>query len=62
MIGKSVLELGCGPGLNSIIAAIAGASFVCCSDGDEMSVELAEENFKINLGDCSHCVLCGTII
>ena len=47
--GKSVIELGCGPGLNSIIAILAGAALVYCSDGDDASVELARENFEGNI-------------
>jgi predicted nicotinamide N-methyase len=31
---KSAIEIGCGPGLTSIIAIIAGANRVICSDGD----------------------------
>ena len=47
--GKSVLELGCGPGLNSIAASLARAAFVYCSDGDDASVALACENFVENI-------------
>jgi ribosomal protein L11 methylase PrmA len=47
--GKSVVELGCGPGLNSITATLARAAFVYCTDGDDASVELARENFAENI-------------
>lgn len=47
--GKSVVELGCGPGLNSIAATLARAAFVYCTDGDDASVELAHENFTENI-------------
>ena len=47
--GKSVVELGCGPGLNSIAATLARAAFVYCTDGDDASVELAHENFAENI-------------
>lgn len=49
--GKSVLEIGCGPGLSSIVASLAGAANVFMSDGDPISVSLADENFRTNVPD-----------
>jgi ribosomal protein L11 methylase PrmA len=43
-LGKRVLELGCGPGLCSVVAGLTGASDVIATDGDVKSVELAATN------------------
>ena len=52
--GKDVLELGCGPGLLSIVAGIAGeATSVVATDGDDISVSLTSENIKANNFVCS---------
>ena len=46
---KHVLELGCGPGLLSIVAGLSGvAASVCATDGDDISVALTEENIQAN--------------
>ena len=46
--GKTVLELGCGTGLNSIVASKLGASTVYATDGNGLILELAQENVKLN--------------
>jgi predicted nicotinamide N-methyase len=46
--GKKLIELGSGPGLCSIVAVKAGAKKVLCTDGDPISVALAQENIKAN--------------
>ena len=46
--GISVLDMGCGTGILSIIAAKAGAGSVVAIDPDEWSVRSAKENFKRN--------------
>ena len=52
--GKSVIELGCGPGLASIVAAMGGAKSVLATDGDQISVDLTAKNFKL-LDDITTC-------
>lgn len=46
-----VVELGCGCGLVSIVAAARGAFNVFATDGDEGSLRLARENVEDNLID-----------
>ena len=46
---RSIIELGCGPGLVSIAASMLGARAVLCTDGDPASVALAEHNCEQNL-------------
>ena len=46
---RTVIELGCGPGLVSIAASMLGASAVLCTDGDPASVALAEHNCNESL-------------
>lgn len=48
----TVLELGAGTGLASIVTAHLGAKVVC-TDGDKSAVELARKNCEINLGSNS---------
>jgi predicted nicotinamide N-methyase len=48
---RNVVELGCGPGLVSITAALARASCVVCTDGDQTSLTLAAENVSRNVDD-----------
>jgi predicted nicotinamide N-methyase len=50
---KTVVELGCGPGLAAIGAALAGAAYTIATDGDEESVSLAEANLRTNLSSAS---------
>eukprot|EP00968_Pinguiococcus_pyrenoidosus_P017548 scaffold1747_cov251-Pinguiococcus_pyrenoidosus.AAC.21 len=49
--GKRVVELGCGPGLVAIAAALAKASRVLATDGDAEVLNLAAENFAANLNE-----------
>lgn len=54
--GKRVLELGCGPGLVGIVAAHLKPCRVVLTDGDPVSVALAQRNIEVNglLGeDCT---------
>lgn len=46
--GMSVLDMGCGTGILSIIAAKTGAGSVVAIDPDEWSFQSAKENFKRN--------------
>lgn len=43
-----MLELGCGPGLCSVVAGLTGASDVIATDGDVKSVELTALNISDN--------------
>ncbi len=45
----SCIELGCGPGLTSIVAALANPKNIVATDGDSISVELTNENMKQQL-------------
>lgn len=47
--GKTVIELGSGVGLSSLIASILGASEVVITDGNEDVLKLADENVQNNL-------------
>jgi ribosomal protein L11 methylase PrmA len=47
-LGKRVVELGCGPGLCSVAAGLAGASDVIATDGDDKSVQLTALNISQN--------------
>ncbi len=46
--GMSVLDLGCGSGILSIIAKMLGASFVLGTDVDKNAVKTAAENTEVN--------------
>ena len=46
--GKTVIELGCGPALASIVASLAEALCVVATDGDLKSIELAKRNAGLN--------------
>ncbi|GAB9472267.1 putative methyltransferase [Globisporangium polare] len=48
VLGKRVLELGCGPGLVGIAAAHCGAKSVIITDGDPASVALTQRNIELN--------------
>ncbi len=47
-IGKKVLDVGCGTGILSIMAALRGASKVIATDIDDWSIENSKENFSLN--------------
>jgi predicted nicotinamide N-methyase len=49
LAGKSVLELGAGTGLTSVVCARLGAERVVCTDGDEALLPLTERNVSANL-------------
>lgn len=46
--GMSVLDLGCGSGILSILARKLGASYVLGVDNDKIAVEVAQENVELN--------------
>ncbi len=48
MKGISVLDMGCGTGILSVIAAKTGAGSVVAIDPDEWAFQSAKENFKRN--------------
>lgn len=48
VLGKRVIELGCGPGLVGIAAAHCGAKSVVITDGDPASVALTQRNIELN--------------
>lgn len=50
-LGKRVVEIGCGPGLCSVAAALAGAADVMATDGDHKSVALASLNLSKNCSE-----------
>lgn len=47
--GKRVVELGTGPGLVAVAAAMLGAAEVVATDGDEELLSLTEENLNDNV-------------
>jgi hypothetical protein len=50
---KRVMDLGSGTAVTSIAAAILGAAQVCCTDGDDSVVELANGNVQqATITDC----------
>ena len=48
MRDKCIIELGCGPGLASIVAGHSRAKKVVATDGDKISVDLCNENIELN--------------
>lgn len=48
VFGKRVCEIGCGPGLCSLVASLSGATQVIATDGDAISVELTRKNVESN--------------
>jgi ribosomal protein L11 methyltransferase len=48
MLGKTVLDLGCGSGILGIYAALRGAARVIGYDIDPLAVENSRENFVLN--------------
>ena len=60
--GKSVLDLGCGSGILSIIALLLGAENAVAVDIDEKAVGVAYQNLELNgLPDEKYHVMCGDI-
>ncbi|KAG7357216.1 lysine methyltransferase [Nitzschia inconspicua] len=63
--GRRVVDLGSGTGVTSVAAAILGAAFVACTDGEESVVQLERDNVRhaageinqrtgSNISDCSY--------
>lgn len=48
MRDKNVCELGCGPGLASIVAGRLHAKKAIATDGDKISIDLCKENIGLN--------------
>jgi predicted nicotinamide N-methyase len=48
--GRHVIDLGSGTGVTSIAAALLGAAFVACTDGEEAVVQLERDN----IGHAAH--------
>jgi len=48
VVGKEVLDMGCGTGILAILANKMGAKFVTAIDNDEWACRNAAENFRIN--------------
>jgi predicted nicotinamide N-methyase len=55
ILGKTVLEIGCGGGVASIAAARAGASRVIANDIDPIALAIAQRNFTANKVDIEPC-------
>jgi predicted nicotinamide N-methyase len=51
--GATVLELGAGSGLASIVASRLGSKYVVVSDGDQGSVDIATTNLTTNGIECT---------
>ena len=49
--GKRVIELGCGPGLLSVVSALLGADDVLATDGDAELLPLVMRNVERNVED-----------
>ena len=49
-IKPSIVELGCGPGLVSLVASLhQNCDFILATDGDSITVDLVRENIKQNV-------------
>ena len=59
--GTRLLDIGCGSGILSILAAKMGASFIKAVDYDLTAVENARENFAINKVDCPFDIQFGSL-
>ena len=60
--GDSVLDLGCGSGILSIIAALLGAKSAVAADIDENCAKIAEQNAKINEIQDKYSVYAGDVL
>lgn len=59
--GMRFLDIGCGSGILSILAAKMGASYIKAVDYDLTAVENAKENFDINQVGVSYDILFGSV-
>jgi ribosomal protein L11 methyltransferase len=61
--GQSILDVGCGSGILSIIALLLGAENATATDVDVHAVEAAVENARVNgIGEDVYTVLTGDVI
>lgn len=59
--GSTFLDMGCGSGVLSILAARLGASFIKAIDYDPVAVENSHENFQINGVEAIYEIVHGSI-
>ncbi|HOP06860.1 MAG TPA: 50S ribosomal protein L11 methyltransferase [candidate division Zixibacteria bacterium] len=59
--GGRFVDLGCGSGILSILAAMKGASFIKAIDYDQLAVDNCIENFEINKVSTVYEVLHGSL-
>lgn len=59
--GQSFLDLGCGSGILSILAAQLGAGFIRAIDYDPVAIENTRENFALNGVTTRHETIVGSI-
>ena len=59
--GMRFLDIGCGSGILSILAAKMGASYIKAVDNDLVAIENARENFEINGVSCPFELSFGSI-
>lgn len=58
--GKRVVDLGSGTGVTSLAAAVLGASHVVCTDGEDLVVQLAEDNCTKAIPQIPHSAMDST--
>lgn len=51
--GKSVCDMGCGPGIVGLFAFLNGAKHIVCADINPYAVENAKDNIKLNKYEAS---------
>lgn len=61
LIGKSVLDVGCGSGILGLCAAKLGAKSVALVDNDSQAAETTEQNISLNKLNADFQVFCGNL-